>query len=241
MNTIKGGFSIPKPYKLKDDATKIPIGCGIDNMLEGGVETKIITQIYGPAGSGKTNICLQSALSCIKSGKKVLFIDTEGGHSLDRVKQIAGDRFKDFLENSYFFEPTSFKDQTACVDSLNKVINGEFGLIVLDSAVSLYRIGTDEEKTSRMNRELSHQLAKLSEVARRYNLTVLITNQVYPSFENDGVEPIGGSILQYWSKAIIELKKVGNKREAILKRHRSLPENINTMFIITNEGLKDAK
>ncbi len=210
-------------------------------MLEGGIETKIITQVYGPAGSGKTNICLQCALSCVISGKKVLFIDTEGGHSLDRIKQISGDRFKDFLENSFFFEPTRFDDQIACVESLGKVINAEFGLIVLDSAVSLYRLGTDEEKTSRMNREMSHQLAKLSELARKYNLAVLLTNQVYPSFENDGVEPIGGSILQYWSKAIIELKKVDDKREAVLKRHRSLPENISRMFIIASDGLKDAE
>ncbi len=210
-------------------------------MLEGGIETKIITQIYGPAGYGKTNICLQCALSCIDSGKKVLFIDTEGGHSLDRVRQIAGDKFEAFLDNSFFFEPTRFKDQIACVDSLDKIINGDFGLIILDSAVSLYRIGTDEEKSSGMNRELSHQLAKLSELARRHNLAVIVTNQVYASFENNGVEPIGGSILQYWSKAIIEVKRDGSIREAVLKRHRSLPENISKTFIITGEGLKDAK
>ena len=210
-------------------------------MLNGGVESKIITQVYGPAGAGKTNICLQCALSCIKNGRKVLFIDTEGGHSLERIRQISGDMFEDFLENSFFFEPTSFDDQVACVTGLDKVINSEFGLIVLDSAVSLYRLGTDEEKSSTMNRELSHQLAKLSELARKFNLAVLVTNQVYPSFENDGVEPIGGSIMQYWSKAIIELKRGSKKRQAILKRHRSLPEDISSMFIISSDGLKDAK
>jgi len=112
----------------------------------------------------------------------------------------------------------------------------------VDCAVSLYRIGTDEEKATSMNRMLSKQFAKLGELARKHNLAVIITNQVYSSFEDGGVEPIGGSILKYWSKAVVELKKENfNKREAVLRRHRSLPEDISVKFVITNEGLRDAR
>lgn len=232
-----------KPFLSRHDAEKIPTGCCIDDILSGGVETKTITQVYGPAGSGKTNLCLQVAVNSIKSGKKVIFIDTEGGHSIERMKQIAGKDSKVVLDNTFCYGPSTFDEQNFIIENLDTVIEkfGQFGLIVLDCAVSLYRIGTDEEKATNMNRMLSRQLAKLSELSRKFNLAVIITNQVYSSLEDGGAEPIGGSILKYWSKAIIELKKENSSlREAILKRHRSLPENMSTKFRITSDGLRDA-
>jgi DNA repair protein RadB len=220
---------------------RISIGCCIDNILGGGVETKIITQIYGPPATGKTNICLQLTINCVRAGKKVVFIDTEGGHSVDRIRQLAGNDFKKVLENSIFFEPTRFEEQVEIIDNLEKIVNEHFGLIVVDSAVALFRTGTEEDKLVAMNRQLSKQLEKLREIAKKFNLAVIITNQVYSSFENGGVEPVGGNILKYWSKTIIELQKKDGTRIAILKRHRSMPEEISTEFIITREGLKSAK
>jgi len=34
---------------------------------------------------------------------------------------------------------------------------------------------------------------------------------------------VGGDLLKYWSKCLIELKGYNNKRKLILKKHRSLP------------------
>jgi DNA repair protein RadB len=228
-------------FLSKNDDMRISIGCCIDDILGGGVETKIITQIYGPPATGKTNICLQLAINCVRAGKKVVFIDTEGGHSVDRIRQLAGNDFKKVLENSIFFEPTKFEEQVEIIDNLEKIVNEHFGLIVVDSAVALFRTGTEEDKLVAMNRQLSKQLEKLREIAKKFNLAVIITNQVYSSFENGGVEPVGGNILKYWSKTIIELQKKDGTRIAILKRHRSMPEEISTEFIITREGLKSAK
>ena len=57
---------------------KLPTGSRIlDNMLHGGYEKDIITTIYGPAGSGKTNLCLLCAMNTAREGKKVIYIDTE--------------------------------------------------------------------------------------------------------------------------------------------------------------------
>jgi len=58
-----------------------------------------------------------------------------------------------------------------------------------------------------------------------------VTNQVYEGFlsEEDWkkgvkreVNIVGGSLLKYWSKCIIELKLDGNRRKAILLKHRNL-------------------
>lgn len=227
-------------FKSRDDAVRIPLGCAVDSLLGGGVETKVITQVYGPPGSGKTNFCLQAAVSVIRSGRKVVFIDTEGGHSFERLRQIAGEDYPWVLENSIIFELRRFEDQSFIIENLGHVIDNGFGLIVLDSAVSLYRLSSEEEKASMVNRELSVQMAKLSELARKHNLAVIITNQVYSNAENGGMEPIGGSILKYWSKAILELTRKGEARGAVLRRHRSLKENARVSFVIAEDGIRDA-
>lgn len=47
----------------------MPTGClPLDDMLGGGIENGVITQVFGEAGSGKTNLCIQTAVSCIKCG-----------------------------------------------------------------------------------------------------------------------------------------------------------------------------
>ena len=62
----------------------------IDDILEGGLEPEVTTTIYGPSGSGKTNIAILIALNNSKD-KKVIFIDTEGGFSIERAKQLFSD------------------------------------------------------------------------------------------------------------------------------------------------------
>lgn len=235
-----GGPEILDPYLSKEETTKIPLGCGIDTILDGGVETKTITQLYGPPASGKTNLCLQMAVNCVRRGKKVIFIDTEGGHSVERLRQMARDDYLSILENILFYEPKRFEDQNFIIENLEAILDQRFGLIILDCAVSYYRMGTDEEKASSLSRQLSRQLAKLLELARKLNLAVIVTNQVYTLRENGEVKPIGGNILKHWSKVILELRRKDSVREAVLRRHRTLPEDISARFIITDEGVRDA-
>ena len=55
---------------------KIPTGSKIlDKLLDDGYEKDIITTIYGPAGSGKTNLCILCAMNTAREGKKVIYID----------------------------------------------------------------------------------------------------------------------------------------------------------------------
>jgi DNA repair protein RadB len=80
----------------------------------------------------------------------------------------------------------------------------------------------------------------LSMIARKYDIAVVVTNHIYSVFDEEGViEPVGGTILKYWSKIIIELVKDDNgERFAILKRHRSKPDGLKVKFEIVNKGLK---
>ena len=80
---------------------KISTNSPLDELLDGGIEKRTITQVYGPPGVGKTNICLNIAIGVAKRGKKVVYIDTEGGISVDRIRQISGEDFDTELNLGY--------------------------------------------------------------------------------------------------------------------------------------------
>lgn len=220
---------------------KIPLACPIDSIIGGGIEKGSITQFYGPPGSGKTNIALKMLVQCAKNGKKAVFIDTEGGLSIERMKQITGDQFDEIAGNIIVLEPTTFEEQDEAIKKIEYSLkSGEenIDLIILDSAVALYRL-KDGGQTE-INRDLSKQMGLLSMIARKYDIAVVVTNHIYSIFDEEGaIEPVGGTILKYWSKIIIELVKDENgERFAILKRHRSKPDGLKVKFEIVNAGLR---
>ncbi len=227
----------------------------LNKWLYGGYDKDIITTIYGPAGSGKTNFCLLVASSQAKKGHKVVYIDTEGGFSVERVKQIARDKTEKVLENIVLLKVTSFDEQEKVMSNLRKRIKGKekIGLIVIDGMTMLYRLELgdaikqrQEENIKNVNRELVRQMKVLAEISRKKEIPIVATNQVYSEFlsEEDlrkgkkaGVKMAGGDIMKYWSKCIVQLEKHGKKRKAILRKHRSLPEK-ELDFYITNRGIK---
>jgi DNA repair protein RadB len=99
-------------------------------------------------------------------------------------------------------------------------------------------LGQEDEQVQRQN--LSRQVILLLAVARKFDLPVVITNQVFHDIDNDTVSPIGGHILYHNAKAIIKLEKiVDNARRATIIKHRSIPEGINVEFKITGNGIED--
>lgn len=217
----------------------------LDKLLEGGFESDVLTTIYGPAGSGKTNIAITALANTLKQGKRVIFIDTEGSFSISRMLQVYPE-FEKVAEKLLFLKPTNFNEQRESFDTLHKTIevNRElFDLIIIDSIAMLYRLEMGKSSdVYNVNRELGRQLGKLTELARKKSIPVIITNQVYSDFENDGVKMVGGDLLKYSSKCLIELKPSTNGlRVATLKKHRSIPEGKETVFKIVNEGLIDAE
>jgi len=213
----------------------------INTLLGGGYEKGVLTTIYGPAGSGKTNLCLL-AMTGFLSGKKVIYIDTEGSFSVDRIKQIVPE-YEQLMSNTIFFKPTNFEEQKELFTKLKTLIDDSIGLIVFDSVAMLYRLEIGKTNDIyNVNRELGIQLSYLSEIARKLNLPVLITNQVYSDFENkDQIKMVGGDILKYSSKCLLELQAVNGFRKLILRKHRSLPEGKQVIFKIINKGIEEVK
>jgi len=213
-------------------------GCKFLDFLIGDLENDIVTTIYGQGGSGKTGTCMLVAAETAKNKGKVLYIDTEGGFSTERLKQVTGDDFEIVLSRINFIKPTSFSEQKKVLEKLKETISDDIKLIVMDTIAMLYRLELGKsEEVFEVNRELGRQLSYLTEIARKKKIPVLVTNQVYSNFEN-GIRMVGGDLLFYGSKCVIEIIKGQNSmRRAILKKHRSLEENKNVVFKITQSGM----
>src|SRR5512137_752190 len=218
---------------------RLPSGClGLDRILGGGFEQGIVTQLYGEAGSGKTNIVIQLAVQAVSRGLRVSYIDTEG-FSPDRFKQIAGAGAKDIAAKIMIFEPLSLDQQHTAIRETGKIAGKDLGLVVLDSATSLYRVLLESDDNRPVRRILSMQLGELQEIARRHRIPVVITNQIYTDIETGELRPLGGTYLEHMCKAIVLLEKIGDgRRRAKIIKHRSQPEGDTAELSITSTGVE---
>lgn len=221
---------------------KISTGNAVfDKLLEGGYEKDVITTVYGPAGSGKTLVCLMCAVNVAKN-KKVIYVDTEGGFSIARLKQLTTEH-ENVFSNIFFLKPTTFAEQKKTFEKLKKLITDEIGLIIVDSISMLYRLELKrDEDIYDINKDLAGQVGYLTEIARKKNIPILLTNQVYANFDDRSkVNIVGGDVLKYGSKCLIELQITPHgKRRAILRKHRSLSEK-EALFEIKEAGISDVK
>ena len=218
----------------------IPISKPIDKLLGGGLEKGCITNFYGPPGSGKTQIAMVAAAGISSKGMKVVFIDTEGGFSFERLKQLVDD-YESVLKRIIIMRVYSWKEQNECISKLPKLEN--IKAVIVDSIVALWRLEINQENAFLINQELAKQLSILARIASEKNIPVLITNQVYSDIETGELELSGRNVVKWWSKNLVELIHSGksNHRVAIVKKARAVPEGKRVEFEIYEKGLREAK
>lgn len=216
---------------------KLEIGCrSLDGLLGGGLEPGTITLVYGEAGTGKTNLCLQLARNAVLAERgKVVYLDTEGV-SMERLEQICGKNTQKVLKSILFYHPHSLSEQERMTGQIEKIKAP--GLVIIDSLNMYYRLqlrgGSDEA-----SRSITAQLAGLLRISRVENAPIVITGQVYTDEET--VRPFGGRIMEHIVKTIVRLERTGmGARRAVLLKHRSQPEGQTAEFAITPNGLESA-
>lgn len=210
----------------------------IDRLLGGGLENGVIIQIYGEPASGKTTICLLAAAATLREGLSVLWIDTEG-FSVERFTQIAGSDAEDLAEHLYIYEPEDFLRQGAVIEDAEECLKSSkppVGLIVADSLTALYR--TEPENRQSALGRLSRQLIKLLGLSRKYNIPVLVTNQVYTDLDSNKFRALGGTAFSHISKVIISISRDEEKRRMVLEKHRSRPEGDFLRFRMSESGIE---
>jgi DNA repair protein RadB len=225
---------------------RIPTGCtSVDELLGGGFERGAVTQLYGPPASGKTNLALAAAVEVAAGGGTALYIDTEG-LSVDRLEQLASARaggelsVEGIASRIIITDALDFGEQEEAVRDAAEFA-GQVDLVVLDSATGFYRLERDDGDEGATLRAVTRQVTHLLSLARRHDLAVVITNQVFsdPESDSERTRPLGGHTLTHWSGVVLRIERFrGGNRRATLEKHRSKPAGDAARFRITGTGLE---
>lgn len=240
-------------YKRRQDIGKITTATQcLDQLLDGGVETQALTEVYGEFGSGKTQFCHTLCVTVQKPkeegglGGGVLYVDSENTFRPERIVSIAKAKGLDpekVLDNIIVARAYNSAHQTLILEEAGSIIEQHgIKLLIADSAVGLFRSeylgrGTLSERQQRLNRFM-HLLVRTAET---YNCAAIATNQVMASpdvFFGDPTKPIGGNVVAHTSTYRIYFKKSGKKRIARMVDSPHHPEE-EVIFTVTEGGVAD--
>ena len=219
----------------------------IDGKLNGGISAGTVTLVYGEPETGKSTLAMQCAINCATQGYKALFVDCDNMFSARRLSQIAAGKFAEIADHIILVKPTDFKQQTALIDRIAEYTAKNFGLIVVDTLNSLYRVKVAETngKAFGVNRELNRQLAILAQTAKTQKLPVLITSQVRSVFDEpyDTVAPVATRVLKFWADTIIAMKPTENPQtiKAVLEGKSESHQESACYLRIDETGIHDTQ
>lgn len=254
------GFTSATDYHSKRmETVYISTGSGeLDKLLNGGIESSSITEIFGEFRTGKTQLCHTLAVTCQlpkESGGgagRCIYIDTEGTFRTERLHPIAerlGLDINEVLDNiSYARAFNTDHQNSLLIHASAMMTENKYSLIIVDSATSLYRTDYNGRgELSARQIHLARFLRSLLNLADTYGVAVVITNQVVATvdgaaamFGADPKKPIGGHIIAHASTTRLYLRKGrGETRICKIYDSPSLPES-EAMFSIAEKGICDA-
>lgn len=249
------GNAILKKRKL---VKKISTGSKtLDTLLEGGIESMSITEVYGEYRTGKTQLCMTLAVtaqlprSMGGGGGKVLYIDAENTFRPERIAKIA-ERFgldqAQVLDNIIYARAYTTEHQTSLITlAAAQMMEDCFSLVIVDSIMALYRVDyTGRGQLSERQQNLGQFLSKLMKLAEQFNVAILLTNQVMAdpgggmgSFMGDTRKPIGGHVLAHASTTRLYFKKgKGEERICKVMDSPSIAE-AQVVFRLAEDGIVD--
>ncbi|XP_042038672.1 DNA repair protein RAD51 homolog 3-like isoform X1 [Salvia splendens] len=242
----------------------------LDEILSGGIHCKEVTEIGGVPGIGKTQLGIQLAVNVqIPAeygglGGKAVYIDTEGSFMVERVLQIAeacaqdmleyntllrrdsqaclvDKQPKSFLDNIFYFRVCTYTEQIAVINYLEKFLSEhkDVKVVIVDSITFHFR--QDFEDMALRTRLLSGMALKLMKLAKKFNLAVVLLNQVTNKFVEGSFQltlALGDSwahaatnrIILYWN---------GNERHAFIDKSPSLP-SASSPYTVTGRGIRNS-
>ncbi|KZC14711.1 DNA repair protein XRCC3 [Dufourea novaeangliae] len=241
---------------MKEREKFLTTGCSKFNaILHGGITTRGITQIYGAAGTGKTQLALQLCLTVQLPATEggfaagAVYICTESVFPSRRLQQliqelevtkkygINGDLI--FVEHS-----STIEELEICLLHRIPILMSaqKIGLIVIDSIAAPYRVedwNNESKSRAKCLRTIGQQLHKLCS----NDICVVCINQVVATVDNNilndnsrEIPALGTTWLSMITNSIY-FYRVNSFRYACTKLSSNLPE-ITIPFEIQGSGVK---
>ena len=181
----------------------------LDQFLDGGIKNGIITDIFGPNGTGKTQFLIQISINSLQQGGHVYFQDTTGEFRPERMLEVLKNRNIDhsLMDNVLVNRITNSAEQ---IDALSKISESHFDLIVIDNITDLFSFEYSKDELSlEKNITFMKYMHSLSQLTIQYNIPVVITNLIRNK-NHDEIENLEKSI-SIFTHTKIKLSKKGTK------------------------------
>ncbi|KAB0804844.1 hypothetical protein PPYR_01814 [Photinus pyralis] len=226
---------------------RLTTGCpSIDSVTSGGIPINGLTEIAGPSGVGKTQLCLQLAITVqlpAGLGKGAIYICTEDLFPSKRLHQLAACFSDHKVMDNVFVEHISDYEQLRRCCQIRipmLLLKRPIGLVVIDSIAGVFRSDSATVDYSQRSREFSTIVTSLNKLCLQYGIAVVVTNQVGDNSMKGRSEPCLGLA---WSNLVTcrfwisrELEGVRNFEVVFAP---DLP-NKTAQFVIISSGVKDA-
>lgn len=150
----------------------------LDEILCGGINPGVITDIYGASGTGKTQFLLQICVNAVKKGGNVLFLDTTGGFRPERILEMQKKQNieEKILDKITISRVTNTSEQ---INSIKNFKTKNYSLIVIDNITDLfsYEYHSDDSIFKKNSLFIKH-MHELSAYAIENNIPIVITNMI---------------------------------------------------------------
>ncbi|XP_039015248.1 DNA repair protein RAD51 homolog 2 isoform X4 [Hibiscus syriacus] len=172
---------------------------GLDAALCGGIPFGVLTELVGPAGIGKTQLCLKlSLLASLPTNYggldgRVIYIDVESKFSSRRLLEIGlrslpeifqmKEMAQEMAGRILVLRPTSLSEFTQSLEQIKgSILQNQVKMLVIDSMAAL--VSGEHEQGIRRQQTLSWHISFIKSLAEFSRIPVVVTNQVR-SHNND--------------------------------------------------------
>jgi len=245
---------------MKKNIQYIPTGSKkLDALLGGGFATAQTVGLTGEFSTGKSQLCNQAIVNCIKMGRKAVFIETEPNTFVpSRIKEIAIKRNVkiDIDGNLLAVRVQSIptvKAQYLAYRLVKKQLENkdDIGLVVVDSFTAKFRTGYSRREMLPIRRaEFGEHFQLIDYLAAKYNICWLLTCQVMGiptaggqlgAMKKAGIRvfPVGGHYLLHSISTwlALEQKKTEEWKAHLFDSSHLAPGTAD--FRITSRGIED--
>jgi RecA/RadA recombinase len=223
--------TLDKVLKQAEKWERIKFNVSSLDLLTNGVDVGMVTELFGTSGSGKTQLCLQLALTTQLSRNsggldgKVIYISTEKLTPVKRLQQMVKP-FKEkfphinFMDNIYVYEFSEPQGIERFVknDLYQSLVRERHPvkLLIIDSIAGIYR---NEGKYLARSRHMRQHFRLIIKYANKFNFAIVITNHVTsvpkniarPHAKSGDIAALGRT----WSSIITTRLRIAKTRQTL--------------------------
>lgn len=245
----------------------------LDKILGGGIHTGQITEFCGVPGVGKTQLGMQLSINAQIPVEfsgiegESIYIDSEGSFSAERCRQMAESFCKhlkkvaiarqdeqkmkkattlsaeDILKRIHYFRVRDAVEQLAVIEILGTFLteHPQVKLVVVDSVAFHFR--QDFDDLAARTRRLSQMAQHLMALAHKFDIAIVMMNQVTTRILGDGQSRLVPALGDSWAHAATNRVLCywkGSDRFAFLFKSPSMPAAA-AEYRVSKDGIRSVR